>query len=198
MAKTTGRREFIHAAGFGGAGLLAASQALAAAGVQTSARPASQPAAARTMGARFRELLHRGEPFEAVAAYDVFTARMVELMGFPALFMGGSLVGDFYAEPVWMASLAERIDYVRHIAELVDIPTLADMDDGGDPNAEWIRVFRYCRADAPSRLRRPGRLAAALIIPGEQGKSRNGNGPIIGPENVHSVRSAYGEEHRSS
>jgi len=142
MPKKSGRREFIHAAGVSGAALLAASQPLA----QGQGGSQAAPAPAKTMGARFRELLQRREPFEAVAAYDVFTARMVEMMGFPALFLGGSLVGDFYAEPDWLTSMSERIEYARQIAETVEIPTLADMDDGGDPMAIYRATKQYEQA----------------------------------------------------
>ena len=136
MSNKADRRQFIRTAGLTTAGLLAASG-------QTAAARAEAPAAAGTMGARFRALLRRAEPFEAVAAYDVFTARMVEMMGFPALFLGGSLVGDFYAEPVWMTTLSERMEYARHIAENVDIPILADIDDGGDPLTIYRTVKQY-------------------------------------------------------
>src|SRR5688500_3119636 len=130
MSKTRGRREFIQAAGTtGAAALLASARPLA----QTPASAQRTPAPSKTMGARFRELLQRREPFEAIAAYDVFTARMVEEMGFPALFLGGSLVGDFYAAPVWLTSMGERLEYARQIAENVEIPALDDVDDGGDP-----------------------------------------------------------------
>lgn len=98
------------------------------------------------MGARFRELLQRREPFENIAAYDVLTARMVEMMGFPSIFLGGSLVGDFYAEPVWLTSLAERLEYVRQIAEHVDVPTLVDIDDGGDPLVIYRVTKQYEQA----------------------------------------------------
>src|SRR5687768_10055484 len=102
MSEKAGRREFIQAAGLTAAGLMATSHPVAGASAEALA-----PTVAGTMGARFRELLQKREPFETIAAYDVFTARMVELMGFPALFMGGSLVGDFYTEPVWLTTLTE-------------------------------------------------------------------------------------------
>jgi 2-methylisocitrate lyase-like PEP mutase family enzyme len=139
MSRRSDRRAFIRGAGLTGAALLAA-------GAAPSAQQPGRPAPARTMGARFRELLQRREPFEAVAAYDVFTARMVETMGFPALFLGGSLVGDFYAEPDWMTSLSERVDYARQIAERVDIPAMADMDEGGDPMAVYRATKQYEQA----------------------------------------------------
>jgi 2-methylisocitrate lyase-like PEP mutase family enzyme len=71
---------------------------------------------------------------------------MVELMGFPALFLGGSLVGDFYAEPDWLTSLSERIAYARQITEHVDIPALADIDDGGDPMMIYRATKQYEKA----------------------------------------------------
>jgi 2-methylisocitrate lyase-like PEP mutase family enzyme len=144
MSNSNGRREFLHAAGVTGAGLLATAHPLAQG--QTRAPQAEQPAPARTMGARFRELLQRRDPFEAIAAYDVFTARMVEVMGYPALFLGGSLVGDFYAEPVWLTTLSERMEYARQIADHVDIPALADIDDGGDPMVIYRTTKQYERA----------------------------------------------------
>jgi 2-methylisocitrate lyase-like PEP mutase family enzyme len=138
MSRKAGRRAFIQAAGVTSAGLLAGSRVLAQA--------PGAPAEARTMGARFRQLLQRREPFEAVAAYDVFTARMVETMGFPSLFLGGSLVGDHFAEPDWLTTLSDRIDYARHIAENVDIPIMADIDEGGDPMVIYRTTKRYEKA----------------------------------------------------
>ena len=82
MSKKTDRREFIQAAGLTAAGLVTATAS------PVNAAPPAAPAAAPTMGGRFRQLLQKREPFQAIAAYDVFTARMVQDMGFPALFMG--------------------------------------------------------------------------------------------------------------
>jgi 2-methylisocitrate lyase-like PEP mutase family enzyme len=139
MSTRRGRREFIQAAGVTGAALLAG-QPLA------QAQGAAPRTPARTMGAKFRELLQRRDPFEAIAAYDVFTSRMVEEMGYPALFLGGSLVGDFYAEPVWLSSLGERLEYARHICENVDIPALADIDEGGDPMVIYRTTKQFEKA----------------------------------------------------
>lgn len=144
MSMKKGRREFMHAAGATGAALLTAAHPLA----QGQRTAAGTPAPAKTMGARFRELLQRRDPFEAIAAYDVFTARMVEEMAYPALFLGGSLVGDFYAQPVWLTSLGERIEYARQICENVDIPALVDVDDGGDPMVIYRITKQYEKARA--------------------------------------------------
>jgi 2-methylisocitrate lyase-like PEP mutase family enzyme len=68
---------------------------------------------------------------------------MVEEMGYPSLFLGGSLIGDFYAEPVWLTSLGERLEYARQICEHVDIPALADIDEGGDPMVIYRTTKQY-------------------------------------------------------
>jgi 2-methylisocitrate lyase-like PEP mutase family enzyme len=147
MSTRNSRREFIHAAGLTGAGLLASAPLAAQ---STAASAATGPAPAQTMGAKFRALLQKRDPFEAVAAYDVFTARMVEEMGFPALCLGGSLVGDFFGEPDWQTTLPERVAYARQITERVDIPAMVDIDDGGDAMSVYraTKQFEHARVGA--------------------------------------------------
>ena len=62
MKGKTNRREFIHAAGLA-AGAMASVQPLSAA-PEPQARPAAAP---RTMGAKFKELLRKKEPFENIS-----------------------------------------------------------------------------------------------------------------------------------
>src|SRR5579859_1885894 len=81
MARETNRREFVQVAGLAASGLMAAAGPLAAA----EARPAS-----RTMGARFRELMNGAEPLICANAYDVMTARLIEVRGFKGVFVGSS------------------------------------------------------------------------------------------------------------
>lgn len=182
MSQTPGRREFIHSAGLTAAGLMATSHPLVGASPEPQAQPvpAGQPAPARTMGARFRELLQRRQPLENIAAYDVLTARMVEMMGFPSIFLGGSLVGDFYAEPVWLTSLAERLEYARQIAEHVDIPTLADIDDGGDALVIYRVTKQYEQA----------RVGAIHILDGAVGSMGQTTGVIPVNKMVDKIHAA--------
>ena len=144
MPDRTGRREFLQSAGMTAAGLVAATPSLAAA----APAMAAEPVAPKTMGARFRELLQKRTPFENIAAYDVFTSRMVELMGYPSIYLGGSLLAERYTHPVWLTSMGDRIEYFRQIAENVEIPTLADIEDGGDPVVihRLIKRFEQARA----------------------------------------------------
>ena len=167
MSDEKGRREFLQTAGAMTAGLVAAVSPFAGADASAAAA-AAVPSAPQTMGARFRALIQRREPFETIAAYDLFTARMIEELGFPALYMGGSLTGDFYAQPVWLNDMVERVEFVAHIAQNVGIPTLADMDDGGDP----MMIYRY------TKLFEHAGAGAILILDAAAGPAGTVNGVV--------------------
>jgi methylisocitrate lyase len=179
MSDDKGRREFLQAAGVVTAGLVAAVSPIAAAEASPAAA-AAVPSPPKTMGGRFRELLQRREPFETIATYDVFTARMIEELGFPALYMGGSLTGDFYAQPVWLNDMVERVEFVGHIAQNVGIPTMADMDDGGDP----MMIYRYTKL-----FERAG-AGAVLILDAAPGPAGTVNGVIPVEKMVDKIHAA--------
>src|SRR5689334_1847329 len=94
---------------------------------------------------RLRELLAATEPVVAPGAYDAFSARLVAQAGFEAVYMTGfgasaSLLGR---PDVGLLSFAEMSDQARRLAEAVDVPLIADADDGyGNP----INVARTVRA----------------------------------------------------
>jgi 2-methylisocitrate lyase-like PEP mutase family enzyme len=91
---------------------------------------------------RVRELLAGSEPVVAPGAYDALSARLV---GFDAVYMTGfgtsaSLLGQ---PGIGLLSFAEMADQARRLAEAVDVPLIADADDGyGNP----INVTRTVRA----------------------------------------------------
>jgi carboxyvinyl-carboxyphosphonate phosphorylmutase len=95
--------------------------------------------------ARLRELLAGPEPVVAPGAYDALSARLVEQAGFDAVYMTGfgtsaSLLGQ---PDVGLLSFAEMVDQARRLAEVIDVPLIADADDGyGNP----INVTRTVRA----------------------------------------------------
>src|SRR5919197_5873311 len=83
MARKTNRREFVQVVGMAASGLMTAAQ--------SSAQPRPTP---NTMGARFRELMNGPEPLICPGAYDVMTARLIEVHGFKAAFVGSSIVNQ--------------------------------------------------------------------------------------------------------
>ena len=139
MAKKTNRREFVHVAGLAASGLMATVGPIAAAVPASQARPAP-----RTMGARFRALLNGPEPLICPGAYDVLTARLVELHGFKGTFIGSSVVNQAMLglPDQAIVTVSEIIDYDGIIASNVDIPVLADVDDFG---ATPLNVYRFAK-----------------------------------------------------
>ena len=85
MTRKTNRREFVQVAGLAASGLMAAAQPLAVAAPASQTRPAP-----RTMGARFRALMNAPDPLICPGAYDVLTARLIQVHGFTAAFVGSS------------------------------------------------------------------------------------------------------------
>ena len=135
MTKKTNRREFVQVAGLAVSGLMAAAGPLAAA----EARPAP-----RTMGARFRELMDGPEPLICANAYDLLTARLIEVHGFKGVFVGSSATNlELLALPDQaIVTVSEIIEYDSVIASNVDIPILADVDDLG---ATPLNVYRFAK-----------------------------------------------------
>src|SRR5882672_3368021 len=145
MARKMNRREFVQVAGLAASGFVAAARPLAGAIPEPQARPAAQTRPApSSMGARFRALLNGPEPLICPGAYDVLTARLIELHGFKGAFIGSSVINQaLLALPDQaVVTVSEIIDYVSVIATNVDIPVLADVDDFG---ATPLNVYRFAK-----------------------------------------------------
>src|SRR5580765_4179424 len=179
MARKTNRREFVQAAGLAASGFMAAARPLAGALPEQQARPAPPPRSAPgTMGARFRALLNGTEPLVCPGAYDVLSARLVQVHGFKSMFIGSSAVNQaLLALPDQaVVTVSEIIDYDGIIASNVDIPVLADVDDFG---ATPLNVYRFAKeaerrgigcATFDDRL--PLNRATAYTVPGVYPRAR--------------------------
>lgn len=86
-------------------------------------------------------MLSGAEPVLAPGVYDSLSARLVEQAGFEAVYMTGfgtsaSLLGR---PDIGLLSFGEMVDNARRIAHTVQVPVIADADDGyGNP----INVIR--------------------------------------------------------
>src|ERR1700722_16360341 len=163
MARKANRREFFQAAGLAASGLMAAAGPLAAAEART---------ASRAMGARFRELMNGPEPLICANAYDVLTARLIEVHGFKGVFVGSSATNqELLALPDQaIVTVSEIIENDIVIASNVDIPVVADEDDCG---ATPLNVYRFAKqaerggiACAAFDDRMPLNRATAYSVPG--------------------------------
>src|SRR6266481_6622544 len=169
MTKETNRREFVQVAGLAASGLMA-----------TAASPAVAEArsTATTMGARFRELMNGPEPLICANAYDVLTARLIEVHGFKGVFVGSSATNlELLALPDQaVVTVSEIIEYDSVIAANVDIPVLADVDDFG---ATPLNVYRFAKQAERGGIgcaafddRMPLNRATAYSVPGVFPKAR--------------------------
>jgi 2,3-dimethylmalate lyase len=99
--------------------------------------------------ATLRELLAGPEPVLAPGAYDALSARLVARAGFPAVYMTGfgasaSLLGR---PDVGLLSFAEMAGHARRLVQAVDVPVVADADDGyGNPLNVMRTVREYAAA----------------------------------------------------
>ena len=102
-----------------------------------------------TKAQRLRALLDSGEHFIAADCYSALTGRIVERVGFKAAYLGGHACSAFhYAVPDnGIYSQVEQIEQAGRIADVMDIPLIADADTLGETVADAFHfVRRYERA----------------------------------------------------
>jgi 2-methylisocitrate lyase-like PEP mutase family enzyme len=184
MESKTSRREFVQLAGLAATGLMAIRPADAQSVPPSEARPA-----ARTMGARFRELLEGTEPFPCPSAYDVPSARLIEMHGFKSMFLGSSSVnlGLLALPDQAVVTVSEIINWDGIIASNVDIPVVADVDDFG---ASPLNVYRFAK-----EAERRGIGAAAFDDRMPLNRATNYAAPGVHPkdrmvDNIHAAADA--------
>jgi len=177
MERKTSRREFVQLAGLAATGLMAI-RPLDAQSVPASQTRSAARTPARTMGARFRELLLGTEPFPCPSAYDVPSARLVEMHGFRSIFLGSSSVnlGLLALPDQAVVTVSEIINWDSIIASNVDIPAVADVDDFG---ATPLNVYRFAKEAERRGIgaaafddRMPLNRATNYAAPGVQPKNR--------------------------
>jgi 2-methylisocitrate lyase-like PEP mutase family enzyme len=173
MTDTTNRREFVQGVGLAATGLMAAAAPFATAQAQTPAR-----AAPRSMGARFRALMKGPDPLICANAYDVLSARLIEVHGFKGVFVGSSAANQqLLALPDQaVVTVSELVQFASTVAANVDIPVVADLDDLG---ATPLNVYRFARqaerggiACAAFDDRMPLNRATGYAAPGVVSKAR--------------------------
>ena len=112
---------------------------------------AAQAPSGSSPGARLRALLARPEPSRCVNCGDVATARLVEMHGFEIAMTGGSAMSlsQFGLGDYGMGTIDNLIDFCERASDAIDIPIIADADDGGgNPLNVYRTIQRYERAGA--------------------------------------------------
>jgi 2-methylisocitrate lyase-like PEP mutase family enzyme len=93
---------------------------------------------------KLRQLLARPGMLTAPGAHDVMTARLVEAEGFDAVYLGGfaASASALGVPDHSLITMTELLDHARCVAAAVNIPILADIDDGGGTPLSVRRTIR--------------------------------------------------------
>jgi 2-methylisocitrate lyase-like PEP mutase family enzyme len=89
-----------------------------------------------------RAKLQRGETIVAPGAYDPLSARVVQALGFSAIYTGGYMTGAHTSITEPLLTLTEQVEVAQKVAHAVNLPVIADAGAGyGDP----LHVMRCVR-----------------------------------------------------
>lgn len=100
---------------------------------------------------KLRELLAKDEIIMAPGAYDVWSARLIEQAGFPAVYLTGyGVSASALGMPdIGLMSFQEILNVVKNMAAAVEVPLIADADNGYGNVLNVVRTVReYERAGA--------------------------------------------------
>ncbi|WP_020206382.1 oxaloacetate decarboxylase [Cupriavidus sp. WS] len=99
---------------------------------------------------RFKALFETGATVPAVGAFDPLSALLVQKAGFPVVYVGSYGVASSRGMPdVGLLTLDELVAAVRSVADAVDLPVVADAENGFyNPANIWRAVRLYERAGA--------------------------------------------------
>ncbi len=141
---STTRRNFLQQAATVTGGVVAGSIPSVAAALDQAAAPATR-ARPVSKGAKLRALLKRSGVTIVPEAYSVFTARLAELHGFEAIYVGGNLMSAMYLgiEDWGLITTPELIEIGSRVADGVDIPAIVDGDQLGETA---LNVYRSIKA----------------------------------------------------
>ena len=81
---------------------------------------------------KFRQLLTEPGIIQAPGAYDCLTAKIIENAGFSAVYMtgAGTSVAQLGYPDLALATMTEMVDNAASLAEVIDVPLIADADTG--------------------------------------------------------------------
>ena len=98
--------------------------------------------------AKFRALLKDDGLIMAPGAHDALSARLAELEGFPAVYLGGlACAASMLCLPDQsLITMTELLQHTQRVAAAVNIPIIADIDDGGGNALSVRRTVRLFEA----------------------------------------------------
>ncbi len=181
----------------GGSAAAALAAAIIPVAASAAQQPSGAPGASASAGDRLRTLLATPEPIVAPIVYDVASAKLGQFLGFKVIAIGGSAVsnGMYGMGDYGMATVSELIEFATRVAAAIEVPLIADADDGGgNPMNVYRAIQRYARAgvgavlleDLTGAKHVPNRPEATLVsVAGHVDKiraaieARGADGPCI-------------------
>ena len=93
---------------------------------------------------QLRALVKRGKFLELPAAFDPFTARMIEAAGFKTVYNGGFVTGTLTTISEPLLTMSEQIGVAANITNAVSIPLIMDAGAGWGEPLHTMRTVREC------------------------------------------------------
>jgi 2,3-dimethylmalate lyase len=93
---------------------------------------------------KLRQLLNQPGLIIAPGAYDAWSARLIEMVGFPVVYMTGyGVSASVIGQPdIGLLTMTEMVNQARNIANAINIPLIADGDTGYGGVLNVIRTVR--------------------------------------------------------
>src|SRR5262245_8822682 len=100
---------------------------------------------------KLREIIARNSLTPVASAYDALSAKLVESAGFEVVHVGGyNLSASLLGLPdVGLMTMSEMVQAVRRIVDTVEVPIIADGDDG---YGNYLNISRLIRELERSRV----------------------------------------------
>lgn len=96
---------------------------------------------------RLRQALASGRLLVAPGAFDPFTARIIESLGFQAVYLGGNAMGLHLAVGQPLLTLTEAVESACRVLAAIEVPLIVDADAGfGDAAHTRRTVLEFERA----------------------------------------------------
>jgi len=127
---------------------------------------------------RLRKLIQGKKILVAPGAYDALSAKLIEKVGFEAVYMTGfgTAAGIFGVPDIGLLTMTEMVENVKRISDAVNVPVIADADTGYGNHLNVVRtVEEYERAGVAAfhiedqvSPKRCGHMEGHRLIPADE------------------------------
>jgi carboxyvinyl-carboxyphosphonate phosphorylmutase len=127
---------------------------------------------------KLRKLIEKREILVAPGAFDAMTARLIEVVGFEAVYMTGfgTAASIFGVPDIGLLTMTEMVENAKRISDAVNIPVIADADTGYGNHINVVRmVEEYEKAGVAGfhiedqiSPKRCGHMEGKKLIPTEE------------------------------